>query len=417
MLGANGSGRVVAIALMLVMSSAARAADDDRWSIGKSSGDVWVASPGAEQVLLNQEISLKPGDTIRTGPNGRVLLARGEETMMIAPNSVVGLPTDNKDGMATTVLQQAGSILLDVAKRNVKHFEVETPYLAAVVKGTQFRVTVNATDTKVEVSRGQVEVSAFKSGQIAQILSGQTATAFAHGYTGLKLSGSGKFAPIEQGRPRASSIDRVLVPRGGLQSPSTKGTSVRALAPFDASAGTRAMAKPVVQEAASGPVRRLGVVRISAPLGEVKLDVAKATHGLAHGVAGSGSKLAAGSSGDKRDDSNALTSGATPASAISGANLGRGGGISATAQSGGSGATLAGIGGGSGGIVGSTVSTFPSVTGAATSGGDGKGDSNNGLHLGWGRGGGSSGGSGNDNSNGNSNGHGNGGGWFSRWWR
>ena len=87
---------------------------------------------------------MKPGDTIRTGRNGRVLLVRGEETILISPNSVIGLPTEKKDGLATTILQQAGSILLEVEKRNVKHFEVETPYLAAVVKGTQFRVSVNA---------------------------------------------------------------------------------------------------------------------------------------------------------------------------------------------------------------------------------------------------------------------------------
>ena len=45
---------------------------------------------------------------------------------------------------------EAGSILLDVEKRNVQHFEVETPYLAAVVKGTQFRVTVGPTGSRVE---------------------------------------------------------------------------------------------------------------------------------------------------------------------------------------------------------------------------------------------------------------------------
>ncbi len=127
---------------------------------------------------------LKPGDTIRTGRNGRVLLTRGAETMLISPNSVIGLPTDAQDGMATTILQRAGSILLDVEQRNVKHFEVETPYLAAVVKGTQFRVTIDAGSTKVDVSRGQVEVSDFKSGQIAQVMPGQTATSFANGKPG-----------------------------------------------------------------------------------------------------------------------------------------------------------------------------------------------------------------------------------------
>jgi FecR protein len=401
MLGASGLDRIMAIALLLGMSSAVRAADGDPWSISKSSGDVWVASPGAEQVSLNPEISLKPGDTVRTGSNGRVLLTRGEETMLIAPNSVVGLPTEKKDGMATTILQQAGSILLDVEKRNVKHFEVETPYLAAVVKGTQFRVTVNATDTKVEVSRGQVEVSSFKSGQIAQVLPGQAATAFAHGFTGLKLSGSGRFAPIEQGRPRAPSIERIFVPKGGLRAPSSpKGTSVRALAPFDKSLGMRAMTKPVVQEAAAGSPARPGVVRISVPLGEVKLNVAKATGGLAHGVTAPGSPKLSSGNDSMWNDAKAVggTGGVAQAGAVSSSNGG-----SSAAPGGGSAAG----GGGSGGVVGTTVTgvvgtatgvvgTATGVVGAATGDVGGivnaaTGSGNNGLHLGWVLGNGNSG--------------------------
>jgi hypothetical protein len=67
---------------------------------------------------------------------------------------VVDIPAEKKEGLATTIKQQAGSILLEVEKKNVKHFEVETPYAAAVVKGTQFRVTVTTSGTKVDVVRG-----------------------------------------------------------------------------------------------------------------------------------------------------------------------------------------------------------------------------------------------------------------------
>src|SRR5689334_4945850 len=178
-------------ALVLATVSGASAADDGVWSVSRSSGEVWLATSGAQQVSLNQEETLKPGDTIRTGRNGRVLLVRGEETILISPNSVVGVPAEKKDGLSTTIIQQAGSILLEVEKRNVKHFEVETPYLAAVVKGTHFSVTVGAGSTKVGVLRGQVEVSDFKTGQIAQVMPGQVATAFEHGKPGLSLSGSG----------------------------------------------------------------------------------------------------------------------------------------------------------------------------------------------------------------------------------
>ena len=208
MIGASGYARILTMALAFAAFSNAHAAEDGTWSVSKSSGEVWMTTTGAQPVSLGQEDVLKPGDSIRTGRNGRVLLVRREETILVAPNSVIGLPVEKKDGLSTTIVQQAGSILLEVEKRNVKHFEVETPYLAAVVKGTQFRVSVNAASTSVDVIRGQVEVADFRSGQIAQVMPGQAATAFAHGKPGLSLSGSGAFSPIEQGKPRASSIDQ-----------------------------------------------------------------------------------------------------------------------------------------------------------------------------------------------------------------
>jgi hypothetical protein len=259
------------------------------WSVSKSSGEVWITSSGAAQVSLKQEDTLKPGDTIRTGRNGRVLLVRGEETILISPNSVIGVPTEKKDGLSTTILQQAGSILLEVEKKNVKHFEVETPYLAAVVKGTQFSVTVNAASTSVDVRRGQVEVSDFKSGQIALVMPGQTATSFAHGKSGLSLTGSGTFNPIEQGKPRASSIERIPVPKGGLPAPHMgAGKVIHAVAPIDA-ASSKLAGAPALQRSAgaSAPVSG-NVIHLSTALGEVHLNVNKATHGLAHGAAAPG---------------------------------------------------------------------------------------------------------------------------------
>jgi hypothetical protein len=146
--------RPLIAALGLFAASSAFAADDDTWSVRKFSGEVWTTSGDVQQASLKTDEALKPGDTVRTGRNGRVLLVRGEESILIAPNSVVDIPAEKKEGLATTIKQQAGSILLEVEKKNVKHFEVETPYAAAVVKGTQFRVTVTTSGTKVDVVRG-----------------------------------------------------------------------------------------------------------------------------------------------------------------------------------------------------------------------------------------------------------------------
>jgi hypothetical protein len=285
-----GLTRIMMASLICCSASLAFAAEGGPWSVSRSTGEVWVTTRGAAAVSLAQEEILKPGETIRTGRSGRVLLRRGEETILVAPNTVVGLPAEAKDGLSTTILQQAGSILLDVEKRNVKHFEVETPYLAAVVKGTQFSVTVNAASTSVEVRRGQVEVADFKSGQVAQIVPGQTATVSANGKPGLSLSGTGPFNPIDHGRPRASSIEQIPVPKSGLSIPRNAGDGqqIHALGNTDKSRPKSSGQSSERQRAADNAPAKRNAVRISASLGEVRLDVHKATHGLAHGLDAAG---------------------------------------------------------------------------------------------------------------------------------
>ena len=362
--------RLLAAAFVLASASTAFAADDGAWTVSKSSGEVWLTSTGAEPASLKQEELLKPGDTVRTGRNGRVLLKRGEETMLISPNSVVGMPAQKAEGLSTTIVQQAGSILLEVEKRNVKHFEVETPYLAAVVKGTQFRVTVNAGSTSVDVIRGQVEVADFRSGQIAQVMPGQHATAFTHGKLGLSLSGSGTFSPIEHGKPRAPTVEPVNVRRAGLSTPITTAN------------GT------VTQRQTGAHTARPGVTRISSSMGEVRLNFHRVTHGLARDASSShgASRNAVGK------ETIWSSSGSTAPSTVAGA------GQSNTAT--GSANSAASVG--TGAVTGVTT-TVAAVTGSGNNGngnGNGNGNSNkNGNKNGDGNE------SGNGNGNGNRNGH------------
>jgi hypothetical protein len=365
----QGISRAITAAFALVIASSAFAADDGSWSVKKSSGEVWMGTSGVQQASVKTDEVLKPGDTISTGRNGRVLLVRGEESILIAPNSVVGLPAEKKEGLATTITQQAGSILLEVEKKNVKHFEVETPYLAAVVKGTQFRVTVSASGASVDVVRGQVEVSDHRSGQIAQIMAGQHASTLSHGNAGLTLGGTGTLQPIQHGQPRASSIDRVPVPRHGLRSASVQQTH---------------------RHAASGP--RHSATRISSALGEVRLNVHRVTHGLARN-----SGAAQGVRSASRDNSTVWASsdsGSTSNSSQSAANNGNGG------NSGGSASSAASGGGNGNGL----ALGLGNGNGLALGLGNGNG---NGLALGLGNGNGNhgQGNNGNHNGNGNGNGH------------
>ena len=255
------------IFLIFCVGSAA-IAEDAVWHISKSSGDVWVTSSGAKPASLTDDTILQPGDNIRTGQNGRVLLLRGEETILVSPNSVMGIPTKETEGLSTTIIQQAGSILLNVEKRNVKHFEVETPYLAAVVKGTQFRVSVNKYDSSVDVLRGEVEVAGFKSGQHAKVLPGQAAKVSMGGLGSLLLSGSGTLSPIWQGEPRRSSVRPVPVPKEGLSAPGStaKGQQVHIVPPL----GEIELA--FAPSAGAGGLTQISGTSIPIQQGEVSLD-------------------------------------------------------------------------------------------------------------------------------------------------
>ena len=374
----DGFSRILTTAFVLVVASSALAAEDGVWRVSKSSGEVWMMTSGAQQASLTKEEVLKPGDTIRTGHNGRVLLVRGEETILVSPNSVIGMPTETKDGLSTTILQQAGSILLEVEKRNVKHFEVETPYLAAVVKGTQFRVSVNATSTSVDVLRGQVEVADFKSGQIAQVMPGQHATAFAQGKPGLSLSGSGTLNPIEQGKPRPSSIDRIMVPKMGLSAPrhAANGQLIYALGHL----------------AAGNTAATHNATRISASLGEVRLNFQKVTHGLAHGSA------SAPGSAKHTAEKDTIWSTREAKAASMGIGNGNSSDTSASASA------VAGTGAATNsGVAGQVTAT----TAAAVNSGNGNGNGNGNANGVGANGNGNANANANANGNGNGNGNGN----------
>src|ERR1700719_2117826 len=104
-------GALFLLALLGIFDFASGAvAQDADWHVGKASGEVWLtAASGVQPVSLGNDALLKPGDSIRTGRNGRVLLARGEETILVSPNSVVGIPMEPEKGLSTTIIQQAGS--------------------------------------------------------------------------------------------------------------------------------------------------------------------------------------------------------------------------------------------------------------------------------------------------------------------
>jgi hypothetical protein len=203
------TSKVLCAVLLAAGSLLARQAlaDDAAWHVAKSSGEVWISSADVPQpVSLTSDVDVRPGQTVRTGESGMLLLVRGEESMLVSPNAVVEIPKETRDGMTTTIMQRAGSVLVKAEKRKVNHFEVVTPYLAAVVKGTQFRVSAEANGSSVEVLEGQVDVTGFRSGEAILLLPGQMTKVASAGSGTLNTSGSGLFNPVRVGPPRTSPV-------------------------------------------------------------------------------------------------------------------------------------------------------------------------------------------------------------------
>lgn len=129
------------------------------WIVAQKSGDVQVLHNGKQPASLQLRASLLAGDIIATGANGRAMLTNGDDYVVVAPGSRLLLPKAEEQSGFTRLLQQVGTMFYKVRHTGVPHFAVETPMLAAVVKGTSFSVVVDQNRAAVQVTDGVVEVS------------------------------------------------------------------------------------------------------------------------------------------------------------------------------------------------------------------------------------------------------------------
>lgn len=385
--------------LIAFTTSSMSLAQDATWRVAKVSGEAWIGGSGVQPASISENPVLRAGETVRTGRNGRVLLVRGTESIVVSANSSISLPEAGRTGQ-TTIIQQAGSILLDVEKRNVPHFEVETPYLAAVVKGTQFRVSLQGGRAKVDVVRGQVQVSDFRSGQFALVSPGQSARASFGSNVGLNLSGTGTLAPVQSGPVQSPRVAPLAVPNRGLGAlPGAdklprSGEALRSVTPGTSPGKVSVTQRVIAPGVVGGPK---GAIRISAPIGDVKLDISKVTRGIARSETAipsqSGRQPTVWSTGELNpgtpSSKNAVVNNGSPSGAAEAAS-----GASATVN-------FDGDGRGNG-----AFAANPGNRGTLTAQGNGNNGNGNGAN-GGGNGNGNGGNNGNGNGN-NGNGNGNG---------
>ncbi|MFZ4748124.1 MAG: FecR domain-containing protein [Sphingomonas sp.] len=141
------------------------------WTMSESSGQVTVASSGLVRVA-SRGATLSVGDVITTGAKGRAVIVRGQEYLVVAPNSRIRVADPAKSGGMTQIIEQIGNVVFKIKKMATPHFAVETPFLAAVVKGTTFSVTVTESGASVQVIEGRVEVETRDGGARHLVLPG-----------------------------------------------------------------------------------------------------------------------------------------------------------------------------------------------------------------------------------------------------
>ncbi len=188
---------ILAALALLAMSGIALA---DDWTAVRLRGQM-LELVGKQWQPIGRGAVVADGTAVRSLGNGYADFVRGTETLSIGPNTQIKIADQAVAGSKpfTTVTEYLGTVEIDADVENVKHFAVETPYLAAVVKGTRFVVTSGPGGASVTVDRGHVAVSDFADHTHVTVTVGQTATVTAHHRSrkdGLTVSGAGDLPPV-----------------------------------------------------------------------------------------------------------------------------------------------------------------------------------------------------------------------------
>jgi hypothetical protein len=197
--------RVLISAVVLTFLACSALAGEGTWRVGRVSGQVQYSVDKTTWKAAERGETIPDQAWISTGRRGRAQLVRGVESITLQPNTLAGLYA--KGGLftpKTEIVQQAGIIDQEIEKRSRPHTTVETPFLAAVVKGTAFRVTVTKRAANVSVNRGVVQVTSFKTGERTSLRHGQSASVDVA--RGMKVSGTVSKPTITVERPSVAKI-------------------------------------------------------------------------------------------------------------------------------------------------------------------------------------------------------------------
>ena len=164
------------IVLFLMLMAVPAFASDRDWKVTMTTQQVNFTVDGSTWKAVRVGDIIPNNAWVSTGARARVQLARGVESISFNPGTMAAISTSGMFETKTNIYQQTGALDLEIQKRSKPHTTVHTQYFAAVVKGTNFRVSIGKGQAKVDVNRGLVQVTSLVSGQRSDVGARQSAT-------------------------------------------------------------------------------------------------------------------------------------------------------------------------------------------------------------------------------------------------
>ena len=151
---------LVIIATSLWANTGYATNNSEAWVLTNLTGEVMLTKAGNVSKLAKLGDLFAPGDRLITPADGTAAVTRNAEAMIISSDSELELPLAGNTKVFTTILQNKGTILFSAKKKNERHFEIKTPFSAAIVKGTTFAISVNEENSQIQVFEGIVGLKA-----------------------------------------------------------------------------------------------------------------------------------------------------------------------------------------------------------------------------------------------------------------
>jgi hypothetical protein len=166
---------IVVAASSHAASDAAGSSADSRITVTDVAGDVDVTMAGNAQAVSADSIVLLPARIV-TGHDGTLGLTQAGTRISVANDTDVEIPAEAVDGnLVARLVQHSGNVFYDVAPRDVGKLRVETPFLVAVIKGTQFNVAVEEDGTTISLFEGHLEIRMPDDSDVVELNAGEIA--------------------------------------------------------------------------------------------------------------------------------------------------------------------------------------------------------------------------------------------------